>query len=99
MAGYYRRFCDNFATVAASITSLLNKESMFHWSDECEKSFNLPSQMLSSSPVMTAPAYRMSFKLAVGASDVGAGAVLLQEDENGLDHPVSLLCKGFDKTR
>ena len=38
--------------------------------------------MISNAPVLLAP----NFKLAVDASDVGAGGVLLQEDENGADH-------------
>ena len=29
------------------------------------------------------------FKLVVDARDIGAGGVLLQEDDNGVDHPVS----------
>ena len=46
---------------------------------------------------MVAPDYRMPFKLAVDASDVGAGDLMFQEDENGLDHPVSFFSKRFDK--
>ena len=35
----------------------------------------------------------MNFKLAVGASDTGAGSVLLQEYSNGVDHPVCYFSK------
>ena len=52
--------------------------------------------MLSSTPVIAAPDYRRPFKLAVDASDVGCGAVLFQEDDSGLDHPVSFFSKKFD---
>ena len=48
MAGYYHRFCANFTTVVAPITSLLRKDSKLLWLDECDTSFNL-QQMLSSS--------------------------------------------------
>ena len=45
--------------------------------------------MLSNAPVLLDPNFCKSFKHAVDASDVGvAGGVLLQEDENGVDHPV-----------
>ena len=37
------------------------------------------------------------FKLAVDASDVGTGAVLLQEDEGGIDKPVSYYPKKLDR--
>ena len=32
-------------------------------------------------------------KMAVDASDTGAGSVLMQEDGNGVDHPVSYFSK------
>ena len=32
--------------------------------------------------------FKSSFKLVVDASDVAAGAVLLQEDDEGVEHPV-----------
>ncbi len=37
------------------------------------------------------------FKLEVDASAVGAGAVLLQEDEDGIDHPVCYFSRKFNK--
>ncbi len=46
--------------------------------------------MLVSTPVLSAPNFDNPFKLAVDASDVAIGAVLLQEDSNGIDHPVVL---------
>ena len=35
--------------------------------------------------------------LTENTSDVGAGSVLLQEDDNGVDHPVCYFSKKFDK--
>ena len=48
---------------------------------------------------MTAPDFKSSFKLAVDASDVAAGAVLLQEDEEGVEHPVCYFSKKFNKSQ
>ena len=38
--------------------------------------------------VLSALNFNEEFKLTVVASDVGASGVLLQEDDNGVDHPV-----------
>ena len=53
--------------------------------------------ILKSAPVLLAQSFDKEFKLAVGASDVGAGSVLLQEDDNGVDHPVCYYSKKFKK--
>ena len=50
-----------------------------------------------SAPVLLAPDFDKAFKLAVDASDVGAGGVLLQEDSNGVDHPVCYFSRKFNK--
>ena len=47
--------------------------------------------------MLAAPDFQKPFKLAVDASDVGAGGVLLQEDESGVDHPVCYFSKKFSK--
>lgn len=44
---------------------------------------------------MTAPKFDKPFLLAVDASNVGAGAVLMQEDEQGVKRPVSHFSKKF----
>lgn len=51
----------------------------------------------SSAPVLTAPKYSLAFKLYVDASTTGAGAVLLQDDENGVVHPFGYFSKKFLK--
>ncbi|XP_054871280.1 uncharacterized protein LOC118470435 [Amphiprion ocellaris] len=57
--------------------------------------FTQVNELLSSAPVLAAPRLDHSFTLQVDASDVGAGAVLLQADEKGVEKPVCFLPKKF----
>ena len=43
-----------------------------------------------------APNFDKQFKLYVDASEIGMGAVLLQEDSSGVDHPVCYYSRKFD---
>ena len=52
--------------------------------------------LLSSTPVLLAPNHNKQFKLYVDASDAGCGSVLVQEDQNNVDHPVAYFSKKFD---
>ena len=97
MAGYYRKFCNNFSVIAEPLTNLLGKKVRYVWSEACQKSFDQLKAILKSAPVLSAPRFDREFKMAVNASDVGAGSVLLQEDDNGVDHPVCYFSKKFDK--
>ena len=82
MAGYYRKFCKNFSGIAEPLTNLLKKSTKFKWNDKCQDAFDRLKAILQSAPVLLAPDFDKCFKLAVDASDVGIGAVLLQEDNN-----------------
>ena len=97
MAGYYRKFCKNFSGIAEPLTNLLKKSTKFKWNDKCQNAFDRLKAILKSAPVLLAPDFDKCFKLAVDASDVGIGAVLLQKDNNGIDHPVCYFCKKFNK--
>ena len=99
MAGYYRKFCPNFSTICEPLTQLLKKNQKFIWSDDCENSFVKLKAILKSSPVLQAPDFCSQFKLAVDASDTAAGAVLLQEDPDGIDHPVCYFSRKFNKSQ
>ncbi len=97
MAGYYRSFCKNFSTIVQPLTSLLSPSCRSWWSAECQHAFNSIKTLLCSTPVLMAPNLASKFKLEVDASAVGAGAVLLQEDEDGIDHPVCYFSWKFNK--
>ncbi len=53
--------------------------------------------LLCSSPVLAAPRFDRTFVLQVDASHVGAGAVLLQVDDEGVKRPVSFFSKKFNQ--
>ena len=97
MAGYYRKFCKNFSGIAEPLTNLLKKSTRFKWHDKCQDAFDRLKAILKSAPILLAPDFDKCFKLAVDASDVGIGAVFLQEDNNGIDHPVCYFSKKFNK--
>ena len=97
MAGYYRKFCKNFSGTAELLTNLLKKSTKFKWNDKWQDAFDHLKAILKSAPVLLAPDFDKCFKLVVDASDVEIGAVLLQEDNNGIDHPVCYFSKKFNK--
>ena len=39
LAGYYRRFIENFSKIAKPMKELLKKDTKFIWTEECEASF------------------------------------------------------------
>ncbi|XP_063586253.1 uncharacterized protein LOC134763615 [Penaeus indicus] len=88
MAGYYRRFCPNFADVAKPLTYLLSPKQEFKWTVECQESFKKLKNFLTCEPVLRSPDFDKPFTLQVDASDVAAGSVLLQAGKDGVLHPV-----------
>ena len=59
--------------------------------------FDKVKLLLLKSLVLKSPDYEKPFKLIIDSSDVGTGAVLVQEASDGLDHPVSYFSKKFLK--
>ena len=96
MAGCYRKFCCNFSVVAEPLASLLQKREKFTWSEECQQAFEKIKSLLLLAPVLKAPDFEKPFKLQVDASDVGIRAILLQESQQGNDHPVSYYSRKFN---
>ncbi|KAL6467197.1 hypothetical protein MHYP_G00250010 [Metynnis hypsauchen] len=97
MAGYYRCFCKNFSDLVLPLTNLLCKNRPFVWSPACQSAFESVKALLSSSPVLATPDFDKPFKLEVDASGTGAGAVLLHEDNFGIDHPLCYFSRKFVK--
>ena len=83
LAGYYRKFIPNFATIAAPLTSLTKKGCKFQWLTVHQRSFDLLKRQLCNAPILVYPQLDAPFILQTDASNVGLGAVLTQKDSSG----------------
>lgn len=81
--------------MVAPLTDLLKAKAAFVWSTLCQGAFEAAKSLLTSAPVLAAPRFDRPFRLCVDASNVGAGAVLLQADDAGIYRPVSYFSKKF----
>ena len=97
MTGFYRKFCKMFAHIAEPLTNLLAKNAKFVWTENCQAVFENLKGLLTLEPVLLAADFCKPFKLVVDASDVGVGAALLQDDDQGVEHPVSYFSKKLNK--
>ena len=78
LAGYYRRFVEDFSRIAAPMTALLHKGTPYIWSDACEASFQQLKQRLVEAPILALPNSEDDFVIYSDASKRGIGCVLMQ---------------------
>jgi len=82
LASYYRKFIENFSSLAAPLYHLTGKKVLFEWSEECGVAFEQLKAALTSPPVLSYPVPTAGhFILDTDASGVGMGAVLSQLQE------------------
>ncbi|KAL0556381.1 hypothetical protein IC582_004894 [Cucumis melo] len=79
LAGYYRRFVENFSRIATPLTQLTRKGAPFVWSKACEDNFQTLKQKLVTAPILTVPDGSGSFAIYSDASKKGLGCVLMQQ--------------------
>jgi hypothetical protein len=78
LAGYYRRFIENFSKIAKPMTELLKSNTSYVWLDKCEASFQELKTRLTTTPVLTLPDASKDFVVYCDASRQGLGCVLMQ---------------------
>jgi hypothetical protein len=78
LAGYYRRFIQDFSKIAKPMTKLLEKNKDFEWTEECQASFHELKEHLTSAPVLILPDLTNMFDIYCDASHQGLGCVLMQ---------------------
>lgn len=84
LAGYFRKFIVDYATLTKALYTLLRKETDWSWKEEHELIFNKIKTKLCSAPiVLYLPRWDCPFILDTDASTIAVAAVLQQEVENG----------------
>ncbi|KAJ8033437.1 hypothetical protein HOLleu_23675 [Holothuria leucospilota] len=96
LCGYYRRFIEGFADIAAPLFKLTEKKQTFDWDTDCETAVQRLKEALTSAPVLAYPNSCGRFILDTDASDFGVGAVLSQI-QDGEEKVVSYFSKAMTK--
>lgn len=90
LAGWYRRFIQNFSTLTAPLTDTLKKKKeKFVMTAEALTAFKALKDALTSAPVLSRPDFSRRFFIQCDASDSGIGAVLFQKNDAGEECPLS----------
>ena len=90
LIGFYRKYIPNFAAIACPLTDLTRKgaPNEVEWSEAQQKAFETLKSAVANPPILKLPDFNQVFVLQTDASNVGIGAMLLQE-EGGIKHPIA----------
>nr|GEV95458.1 reverse transcriptase domain-containing protein [Tanacetum cinerariifolium] len=77
-AGFCRRFIQDFSKISRPMTHLLEKETPFVFSIECNKAFETFKKKLTEAPILVAHDWNLPFEIMCDASDFAVGVVLGQ---------------------
>ena len=80
LAGFYRRFIEDFSRLAAPMTRLTRKELNFDWDDRCEEAFQELKMRLTSAPILIVLDRGQGYTVYCDASRAGLGCVLMQSE-------------------
>ncbi|KAK3531146.1 hypothetical protein QTP70_013246 [Hemibagrus guttatus] len=82
-ANFYRRFIQNYSSIANPLTSLLrNKPKSLAWSPATEEAFNTLEKAFTTAPLLVHPDPDKPFIVEVDASTTGVGVVLSEQQGN-----------------
>ena len=87
LTGYYRRSVQHYAALAAPLTDLLCKNA-FQFTPAAQAAFETLKQRMVGAPVLHLPDFDKDFVVETDASNIGIGAVLMQDN-----HPLSYFSK------
>jgi len=89
MTGYYRRFIQNYGEIATPLVRLLQKDTPWEWTTECQQAFEALREKLIRAPILVYPNSAKRKKLYTDASAKALAAVLIQVDDDGKERVLS----------
>ena len=96
LAGYYRRFVQDFSKIARPLTDLTKKDTTFLWEEKHQKAFEHLRDRLLCPPILSHPDFSLPFMISTDASNEGLGAVLKQKI-NGHERVIAFTSKSLSK--
>merc|ERR1739842_58225 len=101
LCSYFRRVCKDFSIIAKPLTVLTRKDSKYQKGplpDDALQAFRCLQRIFSTRPALAAVNSSSQFILITDASSVGAGAILAQRDQDGLERPVAYASKTWSES-
>jgi hypothetical protein len=100
LAGYYRSFIPDYATIALPLTELTKGSKSFHLEPQSKayEAFVKLKQALSSSQVLIAPDFHSPFIIQTDASDYAVG-VCLAQIKDGYERPIAFASRKLSVTQ
>ena len=78
LAGYYKRFIEDFSRLTTPMTRLTRKEVKFDWDDRCEEAFQELRRRLTTASILIVLDRGQGYTMYCDASRAGLGCVLMQ---------------------
>lgn len=97
LAGYYRRFINNFSKLSQPLTKLLKKDEPFVWTSLQQSFFEILKTKLCEEPILQYPDFTETFNLTTDASNYAIGSVLSQ-GSNQDDLPIAYASRILNKS-
>jgi hypothetical protein len=89
--GYFRNFIKGYAQITTPMEKILKKDCHFHWSEECQQSFDTLKQKMVTAPILVFPDWSKEFHVHVNASSISLGA-------GYIDHPLAFASRKISTT-
>ena len=86
---FYHKYIPNSSSLLEPLHQLLRKNTEFHWTEQCQKSFEEVKHYLCSQPILAIFDPKLKTIIETDASGDGIGAVLKQQQETGEIKPVA----------
>src|SRR5260221_803928 len=95
---FYQRFIHDFSKIACPLHMLTQKSKDWSWGAAKQQAFDALKTAITSTPMLAFLSKSSPSCLECNASNFTTGAVLLQQQEDGLFHLIGFMSKSFSNT-